>query len=182
MYFLQPSEVTGAAFDDFLLGAPGAIVSRKLFLEKYLCAKTSGLKCEVKKENNHFDFKIEKPLCYPVSGKVTYQDGTPVKGGTIVFQHDDTVTIGAINPADGRYKLTTIEPGDGAEPGRYAVYFQQPTERVGARGLPEPPRVPEHNVVEHKVFQDKYLSPKTSGLSCEVKAKSNQFDFKVAKP
>ncbi len=130
------------------------------------------------------------PTPYPVSGQVTYPDGTPVAGGTIVFLHKNIEVRGTISPEDGRFALSMIEFGDGANPGEYNVYFQQPAEVAGgpppeaafaslppAVGLPDP-----SPIVERRIFPQKYLSPKTSGFTRIVKAENNQFDFKVEKP
>src|SRR5438445_12623563 len=64
------------------------------------------------------------PALQPVNGKVTYDDGTPVTKGIVVFESMD-----AKNPrtargelrADGSYELGTQKPGDGAATGTYRV-------------------------------------------------------------
>ncbi len=130
------------------------------------------------------------PTPYPVSGQVIYQDGTPVEGGMIVFRHKNMEARGTINSDDGRFTLTMIEFADGANPGKYQVYFLQPAEMAGgppteaafaslppAVGLPDP-----SPIVERNVFPEKYLSPKTSGLTRLVKAENNQFQFTIDKP
>ncbi len=130
------------------------------------------------------------PTPYPVSGQVTYQDGTPVEGGMIVFRHKNMEARGAINPGDGRFTLTMIEFGDGADPGEYEVYFLQPAEVAGGPSteaafvsLPSPVSLPDPApMVERQVFPRKYLSPKTSGLTRVVRAEINQFYFQVDRP
>ncbi len=127
------------------------------------------------------------PTPFPTSGRVTFEDGTPVPGGTIVFGRKNIEIRGDISPEDGRFSLSTYEKGDGAIPGDYRVYFLQPAEIIGAAGAeegfarqPVTSRLPEPGkIIERTVFPKKYLSPKTSGLTCKVEAKNNQFDFKI---
>jgi hypothetical protein len=62
---------------------------------------------------------------YPVSGKLVYEDGEPVRdaiGCTIIASCDElrTSSIGTIMD-DGAFRLTMMKPNDGALPGRYKV-------------------------------------------------------------
>jgi len=76
----------------------------------------------------------------PVEGKVTL-NGEPVAGAAVQF-----VPEAGGNPAyaetaaDGTYKITTRDPGDGAAPGRYSVIIlweppPPPLFRTGEGGL-----------------------------------------------
>lgn len=58
----------------------------------------------------------------PVSGKVTFKDGSPVAGGTIVFADvaENSSSIGYIQQ-DGTYTLGTFAETDGAPTGKYKV-------------------------------------------------------------
>src|SRR5262249_10644587 len=53
---------------------------------------------------------------YPVRGTVTYDDGTPVTKGLVIFERvgggPPVTARGEIQP-DGRYELSTDKPGDG---------------------------------------------------------------------
>lgn len=66
------------------------------------------------------------PTTYPVHGKVTYKNGSPVGGGVVQFQSQadlSVTTAGAINP-DGTYSLGTTRDGlrsDGAVAGPNCV-------------------------------------------------------------
>ncbi len=130
------------------------------------------------------------PETSPVSGKVTYKDGSPVPGGTIVFSKDNMEVTGAIKPEDGTYTLTTAKEGDGAPPGDYQVYFRQPNEASGGEpagdgtALPgEAPLGEPAKIIEKKLFPQKYLAADTSGLTYTVKDGANEnVNFPVEKP
>src|SRR5260370_23831932 len=65
---------------------------------------------------------------YPVKGKVVFKDGTPLKGGIVVFEsldHDRVMARGDIG-SDGTFSLSTNKPGDGALPGKYRVLVSPP--------------------------------------------------------
>jgi hypothetical protein len=63
----------------------------------------------------------------PVSGKVTYPDGTPVVGARVVFDSPDLKSNAeATTDEQGVYQLTTQDPNDGAIPGKYrAIVMHQ---------------------------------------------------------
>jgi hypothetical protein len=66
------------------------------------------------------------PTTYPVQGKVVYQDGKPVQGGSIWFQPEENAhvsTSGEIQP-DGTFTLSSSMAGghaQGAIAGSYRV-------------------------------------------------------------
>lgn len=80
--------------------------------------------------------------------------------------------------SQGRFELGTLDPTDGAVvgmhrvsitargPGKPAPPGDSATGLPGASLIPGDPRIPE-----------KYFSPETSGLSKEVQAGSNEFQF-----
>jgi hypothetical protein len=109
---------------------------------------------------------------YPVRGTVTLEDGTPLSKGLVIFERVEggppVTARGDIKP-DGRYELSTERPGDGALPGRYKV----------AINPLDPSDVPD----ERKVlpFDVKYLSHRTSGLTCEVKPGVNEHPIKLSR-
>jgi len=109
----------------------------------------------------------------PVSGKVTYR-GKALTTGTVMF-------IPARGPAatgeigkDGIYKLTTYRPDDGAIIGAHKVTI---TALQGMEGvLPEV-----RSGTPGPLVPAKYLNDETSGLTAEVKPKTNNevnFDLK----
>ena len=107
---------------------------------------------------------------YPVHGKVTYRDGTPVTKGIVVFESKDTdkaVTARGDIQTDGTYQLGTQKPGDGAPAGLYRVLV---TPRM------ENPDAPEDNI------DRRFADFKTSGLEFEVKPGTNEYPIQVSKP
>ncbi|MBM4004576.1 MAG: carboxypeptidase regulatory-like domain-containing protein [Planctomycetes bacterium] len=97
---------------------------------------------------------------YPVSGKVVFDDGSPVRVGTIEFKSmDHQVQARGTIERDGSYHLTTFQENDGAVAGRHRVVVVQmivvedaPGIKVGKRGVVHP----------------KFNSYSTSGLELEV--------------
>lgn len=111
---------------------------------------------------------------YPVSGIVTFDDGTPVAAGVVVFESQEgegkipIMARGAIQ-ADGSYQLSTSQPGDGVPPGKYRVRLVPPEPNLDGpkrRGL---------------AFDKRYTDFSTSGLEFEVKAGPNDCPIRVTK-
>src|SRR5581483_11393870 len=102
---------------------------------------------------------------YPVRGTVTYDDGTPVTKGLVVFERTaggpPVTARGQIQP-DGHYELSTDKPGD----------------RVLLNPL-DLSDVPD----EQKVlpFDLKFLKFETSGLEYEVKSGPNEYPITVTR-
>ena len=114
------------------------------------------------------------PKCVPVSGKVTL-DGEKVPGpGYIYFTIDSTGTESISRPgtaefdADGNYKVTSFEPGDGLMPGKYLL-------RVDC--WKTPPNM-EGKPVESFIPQ-KYQDASKSGLELVVESKSKPIKFDI---
>jgi predicted small lipoprotein YifL len=113
------------------------------------------------------------PTYVPVTGTVKYADGTVPTGdvATITFQPDasepDTkAASGTIKP-DGSFALQTINPGDGARPGDYAV-----TVHV-MKGYP----------AGKSLVASRYTKPATTPLKAPVTEDGeNHFDFIVERP
>jgi hypothetical protein len=74
-----------------------------------------------------------------VSGKVTYEDGTPIPAGcSLVFIAQDTAAVGNAYPRPGRATVdaegkfdcvTSYKYGDGLVPGKHKVVIQTAAER-----------------------------------------------------
>jgi hypothetical protein len=95
---------------------------------------------------------------FPVSGKVTFQDGAPVPRGQVTFI-SNTFSAGGTIAADGSYSVTVVASGD------------SPSSLVHVE-----------NVKPIKPLVDKkFNSPDTSGLVCEVKGKTT-FPITVTPP
>lgn len=104
----------------------------------------------------------------PTGGKVTFEDGSPLTKGTILFSTGSYQAEGEIKP-DGTYVLTSLKPGDGLPEGKYQVLISSSETDANEK------------TIQH--VDPKFADPATSGLTAEVtKGGKNQFDFKVAKP
>ncbi|PQO43358.1 carboxypeptidase regulatory-like domain-containing protein [Blastopirellula marina] len=101
----------------------------------------------------------------PVQGTVTYNDGTPVKGGTIVFAavESNSSSVGYIQE-DGTYVLGTFGETDGAPKGKYAVTVTGNSD-YGQKSAVAP----------------KFGVSGQSPLEAEVVSGSNTIDFQVDK-
>jgi hypothetical protein len=108
---------------------------------------------------------------YPVRGKVTLEDGTPVRKGMVVFENAEGTQMarGRIE-SDGSYRLSTAKPGDGVRPGRYRV-------AIAALDLTD---VPDEK--KRLPFDVKYTRHQTSGLEIEVKAGPNDIPIELKRP
>jgi predicted small lipoprotein YifL len=116
------------------------------------------------------------PATFPVTGKVTFEDGTPVKIGLIEFRSADrTIARGKIEQ-DGAYSLTTFEPNDGALEGEHQVVIQQLiiTEDLSFGAHDHGKRVP-------PTYADYSSSPLQAVVKPVKKSKgeSNTVDFKL---
>jgi hypothetical protein len=114
------------------------------------------------------------PRLYPVRGKVTYPDGTPVTEGTVVFESQGgekpRTSRGTIR-ADGGYELATHKPGDGVPAGKYRALVA-PKYDPNAVDRPKGP----------PPFDPRYTSFETSGLEFEVTAAGpNEFPIRVTR-
>jgi hypothetical protein len=106
---------------------------------------------------------------YPVSGQLVDPDGKPItgmKGGAVELEGVDVKASanGSIDE-EGRFRITTEKPGDGAHLGKHKVAITRPY--YG----PEQP-------APH-VIQPKYESLETSGLEITVEPRSNVIKLTV---
>ena len=168
-----------------------AIISPKGLLEnygasavsippKYEDPATSGLTRRIKPGTNRIDFYLtlgdddeetepeetDTPTAAPVSGVITL-DGKPLWGGEIeFFPKEGRPSFGTIR-TNGRYRLSTFEPNDGAVPGVYRVAItSRPTRKPPAGSATAP-------------VADRYGNPDTSGLTAVVQSGSNTIDFSL---
>jgi hypothetical protein len=117
----------------------------------------------------------------PVSGKVTYADGTLIPGDQIVlrFHPEDAKAEGMkvlgfangdVNPQDGTYSLTTHTANDGAVPGKYKVTLIA-TKNVDGMPTPSP------------AVAQKYQAKETTPLKFEVTGPTKEANFlNIEKP
>lgn len=114
----------------------------------------------------------------PVTGKVTYPDGTPVVGARLTFESTtQPISATGTTDANGVYKMTTYETGDGVIPGEHRVLVVPP---------PQPtPELEEGKPVIYKpeppAFDLKYSKFETSGLTYNA-TKAGTYDITVEKP
>jgi hypothetical protein len=111
---------------------------------------------------------------YPAGGTVTLTDGTPLAGGSVTFRSLDVEgnpsAKGEIQP-DGSFKLTTLEPGDGAVLGKHQVIVNPPVVNPPREGWPTPPAGPR--------IDARFSSYQDSGLEFTVTDDEAQNQFKI---
>ena len=119
------------------------------------------------------------PTTVPVRGEV-YFNGQPMKDGIVVYVPNDSAAArqasGRIQ-SDGSFVLTTFKNGDGVVPGDYSIVVYAYEPRPG-----EPKTRAEHEAVAKAgglkrgfVIPEKYVNPKTSGLSDTVNSEHSGF-------
>ncbi len=129
----------------------------------------------------------ERPKTVKVTGKVQYK-GLPVAGASVVFLGDGSSTpaLGRTD-ADGRFELTTFEPGDGAIPGTHKVTvskivaskspgstatgvasMEEAAKKARDRG--DPTQTQSLDAAAMSLLPEKYSQAATTDLSFEVKA------------
>jgi hypothetical protein len=109
-----------------------------------------------------------------VSGKVTFDDGSPLTVGEVRFESTGFLASGKIQ-SDGTYQLGSVGKSDGVPNGSYKVsIFAMEESGINPGMLPGDAPVPKSLVTE------KYRSGETSGLVCEVNG-STTFDITVEK-
>jgi hypothetical protein len=107
---------------------------------------------------------------YPVSGRVTLDDGQPLTKGLVVFEQqtgEKPVTARGDLQADGSFQLGTRRPGDGAPRGKYRVLISPIIDVENPR---DPP------------FDKRYTAFDTSGLTFEVQAGTNDIPIRLDRP
>ena len=106
----------------------------------------------------------------PVTGVVIY-GGMPVAGAQVMFTPTNGRPAEGTTDEQGKFKLTTTEPGDGALPGSHQVTIVKMARREGTD--PNDPYA-----VMDNVLPAKYAKP--GSVLVEVKSKgSNEFPFSL---
>lgn len=125
------------------------------------------------------------PKLVRVTGTVTFK-GQTVQGALVTFSPTGAAgrraAVGTTD-ASGRFNLTTINPGDGAMPGTYAVGISK-TEAPQVAAGPEkfdPTQVGGTKDVPSKdLLPSKYKTASGSGLTAEVQDRGpNDFKFEL---
>ncbi|QEL17946.1 carboxypeptidase-like regulatory domain-containing protein [Limnoglobus roseus] len=98
---------------------------------------------------------------YPVAGRVSYPDGSPLEAGTVIAEATvNGVAVssqGSVKP-DGSFTLGTDLPGGGVPAGDYRVAVVPVPLPDGAAGSGKLPAV-----------EGKFTRPETSGITFQVK-------------
>ena len=95
-----------------------------------------------------------------ISGRVVYDDGSPVEEGTVCGELEDAdakqMVQGEIDK-DGSFSLGTTQPGDGAKPGKYKliVLCRTPGDAEASQG-------------KKPAVDGKYARYNTSGLALDA--------------
>ena len=124
---------------------------------------------------------------YPLSGKVTYEDGTPITAGMVNFESDGSLSRGKIQP-DGSYVVGTLKESDGIPKGKYKIYITGAEVAMETDPSKNPQRFDSMgNPVEtmaayRKLVHPKYMTTSQSPLTCEIPAEKNRFDIIVEPP
>ena len=111
---------------------------------------------------------------YPATGRVSYPDGRPLEGGTIIFESvEHAVSARGAIDIDGGFELGTYESGDGAVAGSYRVAISPPSQMDVD---PDEGEVP-------ALVHPRFTHPETSALEFTVSADGpNRFEVKVERP
>jgi hypothetical protein len=130
---------------------------------------------------------------YPVSGTVTY-NGSPLEQGTINFVSEDLKqNYSASGPiTKGSYTLSTGGNEDGAQAGKYKVTItskedfmtkaQADFQKESGKDNPKlPPQyISKAGAAAKSLIPSGYGDPRTTNLTAEVEAKSNNINFKLS--
>ncbi|MDR1959130.1 MAG: carboxypeptidase-like regulatory domain-containing protein [Planctomycetaceae bacterium] len=108
------------------------------------------------------------------SGKVVFEDGSPVPCGDVCFINDTYQASGTILP-DGTFTMGSTQAENGLKPGTYKVVISGSQKVVG-----EDPREKGAPLIEYLV-EDKYTDPDRTPLNVEVKKRNTNLVFKVGK-
>jgi hypothetical protein len=114
----------------------------------------------------------DAPKTVDVTGTVTY-NGTPMANLSVAFIPDKGMLASGTTDAEGRFELTTSEPGDGATPGTYKVAINFVPEQT-----PEMPGFPGSENTPKSPIPTKYADVSTSGLIATVDTDASKNDFK----
>jgi hypothetical protein len=109
-----------------------------------------------------------------VTGRVTYDDGTPVEEGTVIAEAEvdgKLVGVQGIIEKDGSFSMGGEKLGDGALPGNYRVLVMPRALGEGEKAAGKVPAV-----------DGKFGKYETSGIAFEVKPGKNQWPITVTRP
>lgn len=100
----------------------------------------------------------------PLSGRITFDDGTPLQSGTVVFCNDSFLQARGNIDSNGYYKVGFLHDRDGMPPGNYRIYIAViPKSSVDSSESVDIPAM--------------YCDPGSSGLTLDVDAKTKKHDI-----
>ena len=104
-----------------------------------------------------------------LGGKVTYEDGSPLPVGSVVFATSSFEAVGTLD-SEGKYVVGSIDVADGLPKGTYKVYIS---------GAMEP--TPGKGELMRSLIDETYANFSTTPLTADIPAPNNILDFKVPK-
>ncbi|MDR2115626.1 MAG: hypothetical protein LBP87_04515 [Planctomycetaceae bacterium] len=108
----------------------------------------------------------------PLQGRVTFSDdGSPLITGIVIFSTPSFQSRGEIQP-DGTFRVASTGKNDGLPPGEYEVHIVNAS--IAKEGSHNDN--PEGWIL---LVDEKYDSPKTSGLKLKVDSKTPNYDLVV---
>ena len=118
-----------------------------------------------------------QPATYSTTGKVVFADGSPLAGGTIMFQTvggkgDAVFNARGLIGEDGTFAMTTFEPNDGAVAGEHQVLVRE-SMVIGDFQSP---------AATARLVAPRFMSFDTSGLTVKVKEEDNDLTIQVDRP
>lgn len=123
----------------------------------------------------------DRPQTVGAGGVVTYR-GKPLANAEVVFAPEDQGRVAnGKTDENGRFRLGTFAPGDGALVGKHrvAIIARGPAKKP-APGSPAALMPDDYEPVGEPLIPAKYFTAATSGLTAEVKASGgNEFEFKL---
>ena len=114
-----------------------------------------------------------QPKTLPVTGTVFYR-GAAVEGAEVMFMATDGPSARGTTDAQGRFRLMTFKPGDGAVAGSYKVAVTKREE------MPDPKQPDSPYKLTRDLLPARYRNPAQTDLTAEVKAgQPNDFRFEL---
>jgi hypothetical protein len=112
----------------------------------------------------------DREPAYPARGIVRFADGAPVGGGWVTCESTSgsrPITARGDLDSQGKFELTTYEPGDGAIAGTYRVAIGVANRDDPLQTTPDPP------------VASKYQSFETSGIEIVVTPSADKNNFQI---
>ena len=117
---------------------------------------------------------------YPVSGTVTFKDGTPLNGGRVIFEAKGGSEGGSavIDSGDGTFAIGQDPSEPGLRAGKYTVFVIPPSPEK----IVDPVTGSHSEARSTTAIHPKYLSGGTSDIEVEINPGENDLEIKIDKP